>query len=503
MIRLLTILALLCPASLWAAPRQVTLFPSSAQIEDRVVVAATTGTEGQECTLILPGQADPATLRLGALPAASSITDVSWTSRQEKDQAALAPLNARLKELSATRDGVAAELEGVRGRLAFWQAQTKPAEQSVAALRELAAELHAAVRQDTARSQELGHTLADLDKDIAQVNDAIKRIAGQERTVWDVRLRFANQAPKELSYSYTMTDCGWSPLYRLDARPAENRIDFSWQAKVWQRSGQDWSDTRLFLATIQPTTQTTPPDLPPWEIRPMNIMPRKAMAAPAMMDMKAEVLASAPAPMENRRATHAVWDMGQRALPAGETRSLEIERAAWPAVFTHLIRPSLDPKAFLRAETTFAQPREMPTGTAMFLVDGAMLDQRQFSLAGRDGDFFFGTNPLLTCEVTLLDKKTGEKGLFGRKQSFAWDWNLKVRNTATYPATIRVEEPRPQIRDERIVLTLAATPKPEDDPNPEVLAWNATVPAGADSLFHVQVALEAPDDLRIDPGWRW
>ncbi len=505
MIRFLTILALLLPLNLWAAPRQVTLFPASAQVEDVSPVTVDAKADAQSCVLILPGQADPTTLRFGSLPASSSITDVSWSSRRETNQAALAPLNARFKELSATRDAVAAELEAVRGRLAFWKAQTNPVEQSVAALRELAAELGSAVRQDTAQAQSLDQKLTELNADIAHVQEEIARVAGQERAVWDVRVLFAGPTPKELAYSYTLNDCGWTPLYRLDAQPAASSIDFSWQAKVWQRSGQNWAGVRLFLATMQPETQTIPSDLPPWEIGPVAVMPRKAMAAPAMMEMKADMLAGAPAPepREIRRSTYAVWDMGQRALPAGETRTFEIERAAWPVAFTHLIRPALGPKAFVRAEARFEQAKELPAGTGMFLVDGAMLDQREFAFSGREGTFFFGVNPLLDCETTLLDKKTGEKGLFNQRQSFAWEWTLKVRNAASYPAAIRVEEPRPQIRDERITLKLNAEPKPEDDPNPELLAWNATVPGGGEGLFRVQIAVEAPDDLHIDPGWRW
>lgn len=505
MIRFLTILALLWPLNLWAAPRQATLFPASAQIEEISPVTVDAQVGAPSCVLILPGQADPATLRFGSLPAPSSITDVTWTSRRETNQAALAPLNARLKELSTTRDALAAELEGLRGRLAFWKAQTKPVEQSVAALRELAAELGGAVRQDTAQAQTLDQKLTELNADIARVQEEIARAAGQERTVWDVRVLLAGPTPKELSYSYTLNDCGWTPLYRLDAQPAARSIDFSWKAKVWQRSGQNWTGVRLLLATMQPETQTAPSDLPPWEIGPVEVIARKAMAAPAMMEMRADMLAgaSAPAPLETRRATYAVWDMGQRALPAGETRTFEIERSTWPTTFTHLIRPSLGPQAFVRAETRFDQAKEFPTGTGMFLIDGAMLDQRDFTFSGREGTFFFGADPLMKCETTLLDKKTGEKGLFNQRQSFAWDWTLKISNAASYPVAIRVEEPKPQIRDERITLKLNAEPKPEDDPNPELLAWNATAPGGGERLFHIQIAVEAPNDLRIDPGWRW
>lgn len=508
MTRLVAAIALLFPALAWAAPTQITLFPSSAQVEEVSAPSCAPADGGlSSCTLTLPGRADPATLRFGKLPGTASIADLTWKARHDPDQAALAPLLAKRDELTAQRDAAAAELEGVRGRLAFWKAQTEPGQQTVAALRELAAELGANVRDGTRQAQALERNIADLNGKIARVEEEIAAAAGRQRTVWEVTTLVSGNAPGELAYSYTLADCGWTPLYRLEALPAAGKIDFSWQAKVWQRSGQDWKDVRLFLATMQPETQAEPSDLPPWEIRPMQIF-QKTMAAPAMMEMRAgaadEMVAAAPAPpREIRRATYAAWDMGKKSLPAGAERIIDIERGTWPAAFLHLMRPSLDSKAYVQARTEFKEPKELPPGTAFFLLDGAIVDQREFALSGREGTLFFGTDPLLTCETVLGDKKTGEKGLFGQKQSFVRQWTLTVRNAAARPVQVRIEEPRPLPRDERITVELTAKPEPLAEDDPELLAWNATVPAGGQSVIDLGLKMTAPDDLHVDPGWRW
>jgi uncharacterized protein (TIGR02231 family) len=513
MTRLIAALALLLPALLWtapawSAPTRVTLFPASAQVEEVTTVSCEPADAGMSsCTLTLPGQADPATLRFGKLPGAASIADLAWKTRHDPDQAALAPLLARRDELKARRDSAAAELEGVRGRLAFWRAQTEAGQKTVAALKELAAALDDNLRAGTQQAQELEKRLAELNDAIAKVEAEIAAAAGRQRTVWEVTALVSGGAPGQLSYSYTLADCGWAPLYRLEAQPAAGKIDFSWQAKVWQRSGQDWKDAHLLLATMQPGVQAEPSDLPPWEIAPAQVF-RKAMAAPAMMEMRAgaadEMVAAAPAPpREIRLTTYAAWDMGKKSLPAGAERILDIERGSWPAAFSHLVRPSLDDKAFVQARTEFEDAKELPPGTAFFLLDGAMVDQREFSLSGREGTMYFGTDPLLTCETTLGDKKTGEKGLFGQKQSFLRQWTLTVRNASARPVQVRIEEPRPLPRDERISVELTAKPEPLSEDDPEILAWNATVPAGGESVVELGLKMTAPDDLRVDPGWRW
>lgn len=508
MTKILTMLMLLIPLWAWAAPTQVTLFPASAQVEETSPVTMESSEAGlSSCTLTLPGQADPASLRFGRLPDKGTIADLSWKTRQESDQTALGPLNARLAELQGEQVKELAELESVRGRMAFWKAQTQPSQQTVTALRELAAELGETLRAGTERARALEQRLKKLDTKIAEVEQEIAAVAGHVRTVWEVRVLVAGSAPKELSYAYTLADCGWSPVYRLEAMPSLKSIDFTWQAQVWQRSGQDWGGVRLFLATMQPEIQAEPSDLPPWEISPMRIF-QKTMAAPSMMDMRAgakeEMPAAAPAPpTEIRHSTYAAWDMGKRSVPAGDTRIFEIERGAWPASFVHLLRPSLDSKAFVQAKTEFIEPKELPSGTAFFFIEGAMVDQRQFSLSGREATLSFGTDPLLTCTTVLKDKKTGEKGLFNQKQTFLREWTLTVHNAAGHPIQVRVEEPRPLPRDERITLEFTAKPEPLKEDNPEILAWNSTIAAGGESVISLNLKIDAPDDLNIDPGWRW
>jgi hypothetical protein len=216
------------------------------------------------------------------------------------------------------------------------------------------------------------------------------------------------------------------------------------------------------------------------------------------------MLASAPPePVQVRHSTYAAWDMGQKSVPAGETRIFEIEQGAWPASFVHLLRPSLDSKAFIQAFAEFSEPKELPPGMAFFFIDGAMVDQRQFSLSGRKATMFFGTDPLLTCTTTLNDKKTGEKGLFKQKQTFLRQWTMTVRNAADHPVQARIEEPRPLPRDERITIEFTAKPEPLTEDDPEILAWNSTIAPGKELAISLDLKISAPEDLSIDPGWRW
>lgn len=502
----------LMPVTLWAAPTQVTLFPNSAQVLEVSAITAEKSPDGfSVARLTLPGQADPATLSFAKLSGAV-IADLTWTQRQEKNQAALTELNARLAELKAKRDALLADQESIQGRMNFWKAQTKPAEQSLAIMRELAAELAATLRADAAALSAVNTKVQEVDEQIAVVEKDIKEAAGVNRKVWSVDVLFSGDAPKELTYAYTMRDCGWLPLYRLEALPAQEKIKFSWQAKVWQRSGQGWNQVRLHLATMPPESQATPTPLPPWEIRLYE--PRKRRAAASDMDMmvreSAPMMAMKSAaepekfePEEVRYTTYAAWDMGKRSLPAGPNRIFEIEQADWPAKFLYLFRPSLDTSAFVQAKVEFPEARELPAGSAFFLIDGATVDHREFSFSGKKETFFFGTDPFLSSETVLKDKKTGEKGIFKQKQSYAKEWTMILKNASDRKIPFRLEEAKPLVRDERIKLELAATPEPMKEEKPEILAWEGSLAPGAEQKFDITLKFNAPDNLHLDPGWHW
>jgi len=147
--------------------------------------------------------------------------------------------------------------------------------------------------------------------------------------------------------------------------------------------------------------------------------------------------------------------------------------------------------------------RRIPAGTAMFLVDGAMLDKRTFALADRTAEIFFGNDPLVAAEVVLKDRKSGEKGFFAGKQSFAWAWNMTVTNNKQIPIRIRVEEPRPQLRDERITLKLEAVPEPEAEETPTLLAWEFDLAPSAEQKIELEVQVAAPKEMKLDTGGRF
>ena len=501
---------MLLPPSAPAALREATLFPDSARVTEILTLPLqTAGGEGLKAVVTLPGQAQPDSLR-ASLSAGSRhrIVDQSWRQVIRQDDVRLADLRSQLEGVKTERISLTAGLQAIEAQIQFWQVQAKGKAKTLEETAAFSQLLGRNVKQAVQDKLNLEPRLQKIEGRLKALQEQINRIAGQKETLWEVTVLLSGAAVPELSITldYTLDGCGWTPLYRLDARPREGRIDFAWEAEIWQSSGIDWQQVELSLATLPPRPTLNPPQLPPWVIRhrPTLPSPRTRAKADFMAAPNTEMLTAAAGPEEPREirhSTYALWNLGRRDVPAGGRQRIKVRQESWPTEFLHLIRPSVSPQAYIQAFVRLAETREIPSGPTTFLIDGALLGKRPFRLAGREGNFFFGVDPLVTAETRLLSRKAGEKGFIVDRQTQEWAWRFEIRNDSADAVRIHLEEPAPQARDERIKLFLKHDPEPSDI-STDMLTWKIDLPASGRASVLSTIRLEAPKEMDLDLGWR-
>jgi len=497
-----------------AVPREVTLFLGSAQVlEITKVHLQPEGKDLQRAVFFLPGQADPNSLvtRL-AKGAGLSIEDQAWRQRARQDDEKIRELRKQLRLLKAERNATQAIILSLETKIQFWQSQTKAKMKTISDASDMASAIGKNIQKAYQSKLSSEPEIERLNKQIIDVENELNRTVGKKETIWEVAILFSGSKAHEalLTYTYSMSGCGWLPLYRLDARPQERRILVSWEAEIWQSSGQDWNGVDINIATLQPVSSITPPNLSPWIIKPRSEIRLKgerqsdkagASLAFSEADNLTETVPSVP--QQIRQSTFSLWQLGKKNIPAGSRERMKIQEDAWPAEFTHLIRPSLSAQAFIMASIVLPEPREIPRGEALFMIDKAILGKRQFSFAGQEGTFFFGVDPLVTAHLFLVSKKSGEKTFLEDKQTYKWEWRIDVQNVRTSPVKVRVEEPCPQPQDERIKLSLQYEPLPSEQ-NPSTLIWTFDLAPGQKKPILTTINLTAPKDMNLDLdlGWR-
>jgi hypothetical protein len=202
-----------------------------------------------------------------------------------------------------------------------------------------------------------------------------------------------------------------------------------------------------------------------------------------------------------KQTTFSIWQIGKKNVPAGAKQKVKIEEELWPAEFTYMARPSQGSQVFLRAKVNFSEAKDIPSGSSLYTVDGAILGKRLFALAGQEATIFFGIDPLVTARTQLISKKSGEKTFLQDKQTYTWDWRTDIQNSRNSPVKVVVEEPNPQPRDERIAVTLKCDPDPTEKTSSS-LTWDIDILAGQKKSLFMTVRIEAPKNMDLDLGWR-
>ena len=447
-----------------------------------------------------------------AMPANSriKIDDIQMKAVNRQDEARISELRKQISKIKIDRKDLQAKMQALDVQLQFWQMQTKAKTKTVADADTLAAAIGRNVKRSSQEKFTIETEIEKIDKQLKELLDSLNRAAGSKETAWEATMTFSGFSQNEmvLSYNYNLGGCGWLPLYRIEALPAENKVSFSWDAQLWQSTGEDWKQVQINLATLQPAVTVMPPDLPDWIIKKRSpriykSMRKELMAAEAAMEKR-----SAPEEEnqdatieETVKSTYSVWSIGKKDIPAGNRQRLKIKEENWPANFLFLARPSLGQQAFVRAQVKFANSVEIPSGEALFLIDGAVLGKRNFALAGTEGLLYFGTSPLISVTSSTLADKAGAKTVFQNKQTQLWQWLIEAKNSSSNNIKLRIEEPVPQARDERISLLFKQNPEPLEKDHSKFV-WIIDVPARQKTTIQNIIELEAPKDLDLDLGWR-
>lgn len=494
------------------AVKEVILFPNAAKVTETAKVHPQCGSN-EKCrvTLTLPSQTDPDSL-IVSLPGASrtKIDDIQIKAITRQDEAKISELRKQIVKAKNNRNDLHAKLQALNVQLQFWQMQTKAKTKTVPDADNLSAAIGRNVKKANLEKFIIETGIEKIDKQLKELQDNLNQIVGGKETAWEATVTFSGR-PNEvtLSHNYNIGGCGWLPLYRVEALPAEKKVTFSWEAQLWQSSGVDWKQAQIYLATMQPALTVVPPDLPEWMIK------KRSRRVYESMRMEERSMAGAAAPLakksmgdedqnvieETIKTTYSVWSIGKKDIPAGAKQRLKIKEENWPADFLFLARPSLGQQAFVRAQVKLANSVDIPFGEALFLIDGAVLGKRNFSFAGNEGTLYFGTSPLISVTSSTLTNKTGEQTVFQNKQTQLWQWLIEAKNSSNNNIKLRIEEPAPQARDKRIHLTFKQIPEPTEKDHAKFI-WIVDVPARQKITIQNVVELEAPKDLDLDLGWR-
>lgn len=495
-----------------AAPVEVVFYPDNARITEVAKVPIKIEGSLKKAVITIPGMADPETFTAVVTAGGGVVEDQKWTQTTRQDEEKIKELKKKIEEQREVRFRIQSRIKALDTEIQFWQQQTKTKMKTLGDINSLAATVGRNVNRLAKERLGLDPELEKVDKIIARLQEELSAAAGRKETAWEITLLLSGVSGAEATFRYTyfLRECGWTPLYRLEAQPLKKNIVFSWEAEIWQSSGKDWNNTTVRLANLQPVGGLDPQDIPPWVIKPRPVLayPQVERSLKARMmerddreTMSAVEVQEVALPVLRQSGAYSSWDLGRRSLPAGTRNRVKVLQEHWPAEFTYLARPSRSDAVFVRGVVKFPEPREIPQGVATFLLDGGIVGKRSFRVSSGEETIHFGVDPLVRVKEVLLSKQAGERSFFKDSAVHHWRWRLELENIRPYTVRVRLESPLPQIRDEKIRATVKNDPEAVEKTQ-DMQIWLLDVPSAGKMQITSSVSIEAPKDMPLDLGWR-
>ena len=493
------------------SPKSVTLFyPNLGEVRDEFKLDKPAGQDQEiEVVVYLPGAAKPETLTMN-FAGGRVLSMHSEALRADEADPVLDPLRAQLNEARSQEQTLSARSLAVEARLTGLNSAFMPIANIAKELEQLDAARQKFVPALAAEAAELNRELEKARARLAWLENEL----GSHPPSWRVKAVLLREKPAgdTVSYAYVLDNCGWSPVYRLEALPDQKSVQFSMSAEIWQRSGFDWKNMDLSLATVQPGLSLAPGQLWPWRI---GLEEPAPLARSQKFDMMASMeMAEAPAPMQDnadmasfkssyapprevQRASYALWELGAKSLVNNETSSFAILEDKWPAKFSITLRPLTGRQGYLTAEVDkTAATRNLPDGQGLFLVDNTSVGQGGFSPLS-EAPVFFGPDPMIFADMALLDSKSDETGLISKDRTMAWDWRITVHNKRKVEIPVRVEDARPVLGDARIKLVVDSKPAPQVDEEKQIFFWEQNMQPESEWVIEHKLNMSAPADLPV------
>jgi len=522
--------------------QDVTVYGSTAHVRrvGRVERGGTFLVEG------LPAALDPNNVRVKCSPGEVARVEVRTRLRANTPSERLQALRERLAGLrrelqrlqdevalqTALRDGLAqlAEQDAVEhadelrrgaGGAAGWSARLR-------FLSERRAEVTRALRELSWKLEDQSAAVQALERELGRAEGA------GNVTLHDVEVELLASSASTVEVEYFVGQTGWQPAYDVRAAKDLAQVELTYRARVWQETGEDWSDVALALSTAQPQRGAQGPEPVTTWIDVYDPKPRSGsvVSAPAAPPAEYERAASdvlhdaeladkndAPAP----RPFAAVENLGLSArFQLAQRETIESRRdpttvlvgaASFPIAPERFCTPALDTTVWLRAKLKNTSAWVLLPGSAAVFLGADYVGAARLETVQLEQEFtlHLGADPALAVTRTQIQDLSKGPAFLSNRASKVDAWRLTLENHGAARAAadgsveVIVREVLPRSRDERVEISFTKTEPRWSDAarwkqereDQGIHTWVLRVPKGGKSELVTQTTVTYPRGLEL------
>ena len=323
------------------------------------------------------------------------------------------------------------------------------------------------------------------------------------------------KSPATFDFSYLInSNVSWTPNYDVRVKNINTPIEFVLKAKVYQSTGEDWTNANLTLNTGNPTDGAQKPILYPWylnfQVYDYKVKSMQRMdAAPSMMAEEKIALSESNAGktmywdntqmMENQLSNEYIIQ-NKYTLKSGNLETqIEINRTNANAYYEYACAPKLNTDAFLMGHIPNWENLNLLDAEGTVYFDGAYVGvcSIQNTTVNDTMHISLGKDERIAVKRTKVNEVTGSS-LLGSNKEKKCLYDITVKNTKKEAVTVIVEEQLPISQDKDITVNALELSGGELNATTGLVTWKISLQPGESVTKKFNFSVKYPKDKIVN-----
>jgi len=382
----------------------------------------------------------------------------------------------------------------------------------------------------------LDKELREIIKILGKVREEMKLLKGTKNTKYQRKV-FIQVAVKEpckfdMALSYIVTNSSWTPTYSVRVNTNENKCTLSYQADIFNNTGEDWENVNITLSSHMPSLEGSPPKVSKLEVRTteQRALPSGAYASNSLqVDMvKKKKSARKKKSKSKREVSYDDDDSGSIELflqEVGASVQKSISNSVFNILrtcsissdnkshkvtitdidldvkFEYIAVPALTGNAYLKAIAINNSEYTLLPGKMNTFMDDIFVATSSIKQTSpkEELELYLGTDLNIKIEALPNTQQSSKTGWWSKNKRENENKSCFITNNKSDTIFLTLFEQLPKTSDDRIEISMESRPIEIETITTEqgLVRWDLNLPPGETIKIEFSYTIEYPDGKEL------
>jgi uncharacterized protein (TIGR02231 family) len=362
--------------------------------------------------------------------------------------------------------------------------------------------------------------LLDKNKD---VNEKIQKRRPKNKVLgYDVILELDTKTDQtvEISISYLVENAGWVPSYDIRAKSDKKAVEINYKGKIYQNTGQDWSNIKLSVSSYRPNLNTQRPILHPMYVmefvapqyREVPTTQAKAQINSYQGVAPSAAMHSGNVQLDEYLAEPATWNAvtdsplsviyelhRKHSIPSrAEPQHVLLDNKEVPAEYVYHVVPSISCEVHLLAKVKNWNELNLMGGEAFLFLGDNFVGKTVINsnYANDELPIALGTDERIVVRRTRLADKSETKKK-GEEEIGVHTYEISYKNNMAFDIKLEILDQLPVSLTPKIIISEGQYGDAEYNETTGALLWTRELAAGKSGKITFSYKITHAKGLKI------